>query len=190
VKKIVMRIFALVLGLAAFVPLACAKGGGEKAAAGVSAEAAAAFRKANIPFASEGVQPVDFSLPALDGVNVALSELKGKVVFLNFWATWCGPCEAEMPSMESLYQKFKDRGFVVLAVNLGESNGQVSGFMRNYNLSFTALLDRTSRIGTSYGVQAIPTTFIIDRRGIIVARMIGSINWDTPEIAAAIETLL
>jgi peroxiredoxin len=136
------------------------------------------------------VQPVDFTLPALDGTNVTLSQLAGKVVFLNFWATWCGPCEAEMPSMESLYQKLKDRGFVVIAVNLGETNAQVSGFMRRYNLSFTALLDRTSRTGTSYGVQAIPTTYIIDRRGLIVARMIGSINWDTPDITAAMETLL
>jgi thiol-disulfide isomerase/thioredoxin len=187
-KKTVMRIFVIAFILAS--TLAYAKGGAEAGADGALSEAAAAFKNAGIPFTAGGVQPVDFTLPSLNGTNVVLSELAGKVVFLNFWATWCGPCQAEMPSMESLYQKLKDRGFVILAVNLGESNAQVSDFMRKYNLSFPTLLDRTSRVGTQYGAQAIPTTYIIDRRGLIVARMIGSINWDTPEIIAALETLL
>ena len=187
-KITVMRIFALVLSLAAITSFAFAGGGSEQNA--IPPETLNALRRSGLQFMQSRVQPVDFTLSALDGSNVTLSDLKGKVVFLNFWATWCGPCEAEMPSMESLYQKLKDKGFVILAMNLRETNAQVSDFMKKYKLSFTALLDRTGRIGSLYGVQAIPTSYIIDRNGFIVARMIGSINWNTPDIIAAMETLL
>jgi thiol-disulfide isomerase/thioredoxin len=84
-----------------------------------------AFKDAGIPVMAQGIDPVDFTLPLLDGTTVTLSQFKGKVVFLNFWATWCGPCRSEMPSMEAVYQRLKNQGIEILAVNLGDSKNTV-----------------------------------------------------------------
>jgi thiol-disulfide isomerase/thioredoxin len=149
-----------------------------------------ALEGAGIQAAAEGIDPIDFILPLLNGTNISLSQFKGKVVFLNFWATWCGPCRSEMPSMEAVYQKMKNRGFEILAVNLGESKNKVSAFMNEYKLNFQAVLDEKNVTGSYYNVQAIPTTYIIDRRGLIIARLVGSINWNTPKITAALESVL
>ncbi|GBU28046.1 thiol-disulfide oxidoreductase ResA [Treponema sp. R8-4-B8] len=149
-----------------------------------------AFEGTKIQVVSEGIDPIDFNLPLLDGTKISLSQFKGKVIFLNFWATWCGPCRSEMPSMEAVYKRLKDKGFEILAINLGDSRSEVSAFMNEYKLSFPAILDEKSATGYHYNVQAIPTTYIIDRRGLIVARIIGSINWNTPKIISALETVL
>ena len=150
------------------------------------------FKEAGIPLLKESISIRDFSLPLVSPANEnqSLSGLKGKVVFLNFWATWCGPCRSEMPSMETLYIRYKDQGFVILAVNCQESRADVWTFMENNKLTFPAVLDSDGKASGSYGVQAIPTSFIINREGRIVSRLVGSINWDTPEIHAAIELLL
>jgi thiol-disulfide isomerase/thioredoxin len=148
-----------------------------------------AFREAGLPVEANGVRPIDFELPLLDGTRLKLADLKGRPVFLNFWATWCGPCRSEMPSMEAVYKRLKDRGFEILAVNIGEDSKQVSPFMGRYGLNFPAALDTTGRVSSLYGVQAIPTTYIIDSRGLIVSRVVGSIDWNTPKIIAAFETL-
>jgi peroxiredoxin len=92
--------------------------------------------------------------------------------------------------MESVYQKLKNKGFEIVAVNLRESKEQVSAFMTQYKLNFPAVLDARGRTGARYNVRAIPTTYIISRQGIIVARLEGSINWDSPRIIAAFEVLL
>ncbi|GHV93761.1 cytochrome c biogenesis protein CcsB [Spirochaetia bacterium] len=156
----------------------------------VSPEVIKAFNAAGIPIVAEGFEPLDFNLPLLDGTNRALSDLKGKAVFLNFWATWCGPCRMEMPSMEAVYQRLKDRGFEILAVNVGEKGDQVLGFMKENKLNFPAALDETGIIGAYYGVQAIPTTYIIDKRGLIISRVVGAIDWNQPGIITAFESLL
>jgi len=149
-----------------------------------------AFEGTKIQVLSEGIDPIDFNLPLLDGTKISLSQYKGKVVFLNFWATWCGPCRSEMPSMEAVYQSLKDKGLEILAVNLGDSKNEVSTFMNQNKLNFPAVLDEKNTTGSSYNVRAIPTTYIIDKRGLIVARIIGSINWNTPKIISALETVL
>ena len=149
-----------------------------------------AFEGTGIQAASVGIDPADFTLPLPDGTKITLSQLKGKVVFLNFWATWCGPCRSEIPSMEAVYQKLKDKGFVILAVNLGESKDKVSGFMNENKLNFQSVLDERQTTGSLYNIRAIPTTYIIDRRGLIVARLVGSTNWNTPKITAALEAVL
>ena len=148
------------------------------------------FADAGLPFYLNQVSPREFSLRTLTGETQSLNALKGKVVFVNFWATWCGPCRVEMPSMEALYNKYKKDGLEILAVNVGENQQAVQAFMRSTGLSFPALLDADGSVSRSYGVQAIPTSFLIDRNGNIVSRLVGSIDWDTAKIHAALETLL
>ena len=163
-----------------------------------SDEMVKAFQAAGLTLLRQKVSPRDFSLPLpTSGAvpeslarHVSLSELRGKVVFLNFWATWCGPCRDEMPSIEALHTKYKDKGLEVLGVNSGERAEEVLAFMRSYNLSFPTVLDRDGTVGRAYGIQAIPTTYLIDREGNIVMRLVGSIDWNTPEIHAALELLL
>lgn len=135
-----------------------------------------------------GLQPlreqtgiVDFELQDLAGVSRKLSDFEGKVVFLNFWATWCGPCRIEMPSMERLYRRLKARGFEIVAVNLQEDRKTVQGFVQEMGLSFPVLLDESGRVGAAYGARSIPTTYIVDRRGIVVAGTIGTREWDSEE---------
>ncbi|GHV48018.1 hypothetical protein AGMMS49546_38200 [Spirochaetia bacterium] len=163
----------------------------------VPAEVARAFQEAGLPVLQKKMPVVDFtvplaefSAPLMGGKKQDLKALEGKVVFLNFWATWCGPCRQEMPSMEILYRRFKNQGFEILAVNYQEGQKDVAAFMKNYKLSFPAGLDSSGQVGGVYGIEAFPTTFIIDREGYIIARIVGSRNWNTPKLIAAFETLL
>jgi peroxiredoxin len=149
-----------------------------------------AFSKAGLPLMREKRPAIDFSLKRVDGGTVTLSKLKGKVVFLNFWATWCPPCREEMPSMEILYQRFHDQGLELLAVDLMENSKTVSAFLANNRLSFPAVLDTSGRVSSFYGIQAIPATFIIDRDGKIILYTAGGRNWNTPAVIAAFEELL
>ena len=151
-----------------------------------------AFTQARIPLLRQTALARDFSLPLVSGggETLSLSDLRGQVVFVNFWATWCAPCRDEMPSMESLYRQFRDRGFEIIAVNARENEQEVAAFMRDHDLTFPALLDLDGRVGSNYGIHAIPTSYLVDREGNIVLRKVGSIDWDTPEIRTAIEMLL
>jgi thiol-disulfide isomerase/thioredoxin len=153
-------------------------------------EVVKAFKEAGLPLLARKMNPTDFSLPLLNGENRKLSDLQGKVVFLNFWATWCGPCRAEMPAMEALHRRFKDRGFEILAVNCQEKREQAAAFMQDLGLSFPVALDGSGQISSAYGIRAIPTTYILDRQGSIIARIVGSLNWEEPKILAAFEALL
>jgi len=156
----------------------------------VSVETQNLLRAARIQVINPRTEPQDFTLPLLTGGNTTLSSHKGKVVILNFWATWCPPCRTEMPSMEILYQRYKDQGLEMLTVNLRENIFPVRQFINNGGYTFPVLMDNNGRIGSLYGVEAIPTTFIIDREGKIVGRLVGSIYWDTPQVFAAFEALL
>lgn len=138
----------------------------------------------------EGTESVDFELEDLTGATRRLSDFRGKVVFLNFWATWCGPCRFEMPSMEKLYQRLKDKGLEIIAVNLQEDSSSVRQFVDEYGLSFPVLLDTTGRIGATYGARSIPTTYIVDREGFVFAGTIGTREWDTEDYLRFFEKLL
>ena len=153
---------------------------------------AKAFSDAGLPLLNQKANPEDFSLPIAMplGRPQSLSGLKGKVVLLNFWATWCGPCRSEMPSMETLYARHREKGLEILAVNCQEQQSEVLSFMTNNALSFPALLDMDGKVSSTYGIRAIPTSFLLDREGKIILKLTGSINWDTPEIHAAMERLL
>jgi thiol-disulfide isomerase/thioredoxin len=133
---------------------------------------------------------VDFSLKDLSGQNQNLGSYAGKTLFLNFWATWCGPCWAEIPSMEKLYLELRNEGFVIVAVNSQEAREQVIGFVENIGMSFPVLLDTDGRIGAAYSIRAIPTTYLIDPRGYILGRMVGTRDWYTPEIISLVQDLL
>ncbi|MDR1930145.1 MAG: TlpA family protein disulfide reductase [Treponema sp.] len=148
------------------------------------------FAKAGLRTERELKTLPDFEAPLTGGGRVSLRDYRGRVVFLNIWATWCGPCRAEMPSMEFLYRRYKDRGLELLALNLQESRREVESFMRDNKLTFPAALDQDGSIGNRYGIRAIPTTFILDRQGRVVLRLAGSVNWNNPDIFAAVETLL
>src|SRR5208282_2690412 len=116
---------------------------------------------------SAGKMAADFSLTDLGGTAISLSSLRGKVVFLNVWATWCAPCREEMPSIEALYEEFsKDPDFVVLAVNEdSEGRSVVDSYVRRSGFKFNVLLDPQNQVGDAYDVSGIPETFIIDRTG-------------------------
>jgi thiol-disulfide isomerase/thioredoxin len=133
----------------------------------------------------------EFTAPLLaDKKQVNLSDYRGKVVLVNLWATWCGPCRAEMPSMEILYQRFKERGLEILAVNIEEDAETVASFMDQLHLSFPALLDLDGKIAGSYGIQAIPASYLLDRQGKVVVHLVGSIDWNNDKLFEAFEALL
>ena len=128
--------------------------------------------------AKVGEAAPDFMLPTLRGNSVKLSDYRGKVVFLNIWATWCPPCREEMPSMEALYQRLKGREFEMLAVSIDRKGEEVVGpFVEKYGLTFPALLDSDNKTYMLYGLTGIPETFIIDRNGVIIYKVIGAQDW-------------
>jgi len=129
-----------------------------------------------------------FALPALDGSTVALDELRSQVVLINVWATWCPPCRAEMPALQTAYDHYRDQGFVVLAVNQREDAARVAAFMREYRLTFPALLDRDGAVAALYGAPYLPSSFFVDRQGQIRTIYRGPLP---PRVlAATIEQLL
>ncbi len=136
------------------------------------------------------MKALHFTLKNLEGSEVSLKDFAGKVVFLNFWATWCGPCREEMPSMERLWQRFKEDDFVILAIDLRESRGEVVSFMKEYGLTFPVLLDSKGEVGSMFGVRAIPTTYLLDSEGRIVGGAIGARNWESEDAFELIESLL
>lgn len=116
----------------------------------------------------------DFQLKDLDGQAVALSEFRGKPLLLNFWATWCPPCRAEMPYIQQVYDEWSDKGLVVFAINIGESSAKVKEFMQISGLSFPVLLDTDENIANIYTTGDIPTSIFIDGDGIIQDKIIGA----------------
>ena len=124
----------------------------------------------------------DFQTVTVDSKPVKLSAYKGSVVFLNFWATWCPPCLQEMPAMERLAQQMKGKPFVILAVNQGESQDVVRAFLKRRGFTFPLVMDESTDIGASYIASALPTTYIIDREGMVVGRAKGGREWDHPDM--------
>lgn len=119
-----------------------------------------------------GNKAYDFALLDKEGNEISLSSLKGKVVFLNFWASWCGPCRMEMPHMQKVYEEYKDKDVVILAVNItaSEKNGieGVNSFLQENKYTFPVLYDKDGTVAEKYRISAIPTTYIINKDGIIV----------------------
>ena len=120
----------------------------------------------------------DFTLKTADGRTVRLSEQRGKVVFINFWATWCPPCREEMPAMERLFQRTKNDGLVMLAVSVDGDPKAVTPFLAEQRFTFTVGLDPQMELANAYGVRALPASFIVDRQGHLAALALGPREWD------------
>ncbi len=133
----------------------------------------------------------NFSLKDLNGQKVELKHFKGKVIFLNFWATWCGPCKEEMPSMESLWQQFRGKDFVLLSISVDyEGVKPVKEYIEKQRYTFRVLIDPQCQTLDLYEVKAIPTTLIIDKKGQIVAMAIGPKDWKSPEAISLVDLLM
>jgi peroxiredoxin len=148
------------------------------------------WEKLGVARIEEKVKATDFTLENLDGAKVNLKDTRGKVVFLNFWATWCVPCLIEMPSMEKLHNEFKDKGFTMLAVNVREPKTRVVAFREKFKLSFPILLDPDGKLGLEYGVWSLPMTFFVDREGYIVGVAFGARDWASHDALQFISDLL
>ena len=132
-----------------------------------------------------------FTLRNLKGNHESLEAYHGRVVVLNFWATWCAPCRVEMPSFEKLYRRYRSQGVTVLAVTIDKNaTPQIKSFVDEYNLSFPVLLDSKGEVERLYPSMTVPFTYVIDRKGRVVARVDGAKNWESEETFEAIEYLL
>ena len=133
---------------------------------------------------------VEVILQNLNGADVNISDFRGKIVFLNFWATWCPTCVVEMPSMEKLHRKLKDKDFAVVTISIQDSAAAVKRFFKQNKLTYTALLDSTGKTVPGFAIRAIPTTLILDKTGRIIGRVIGPREWDSRESIAMFERLV
>ena len=149
-------------------------------------------------FLEAGIQPVkgnkkapNFRLEDLKGKKVELKHFKGKVVFLNFWATWCGPCKEEMPAMEGLYNQFREKDFVFLAISVDYAGLKtVKEFIEKYRYTFPVLMDPNCETLDLFGAKGIPTTVLIDRKGLMIGKAVGPRDWKRPEVISILNLLL
>jgi len=128
------------------------------------------------PAPQVGKPAPDFQLPNLEGQVVSLSDFRGKPVLLNFWATWCSPCRFEMPFIQSIFEESSDTGLVILAINIGETPSRVRDFIQSGNFSFLVLLDTNQDVALEYNIRGIPTTFFIDKEGVIQVIKVGAFS--------------
>lgn len=174
-RKLLLSIFCFVY-LTAMGPNSCA--GGEK--------------KPPSPFEIDRLEKdraPDFSLNDLGGTPVTLSSLRGKVVLLNFWATWCPPCISEMSVLNKLYRELRYRGLEIVAISADRSEGYLRDYIGRHGLDFKVLYDEGRTVVKQYKVFSMPTTFLIDKNGVIVEKFFGEYDWTDQEIKKKIEKL-
>lgn len=134
------------------------------------------FTKDDIQKVEKGKKAPDFVLVDLDGTKHKLSDYEGQGVFLNFWGTWCKPCEKEMPYINNQYKQYKNQGVQVLAVNVGESELAVGKFASRYKLEFPIVIDKDGQVMNAYGINPLPITFLIDKEGMVVKSHTGELS--------------
>ena len=178
---------AVALGLAAAIALVAVPAFPAAPAHASVTELLEALRVA-IP--QEPVEAPELKLTGVDGHAVDLADLRGKLVFLNFWATWCVPCRREMPAMERLHRAYRERGLVVVAVNYKESTREVQAFLEELGLTFVVPLDPKGTVTRTFGVRALPVTYLVDRDGKILWKAQGRRDWDAPHGRAYFERVL
>ncbi|QQO08032.1 TlpA family protein disulfide reductase [Breznakiella homolactica] len=191
-------VFVLSLGIMLFAAVSCAESKGNSDAAetadpGVTVSGgnfAGDFRKLGMMVFDPPQKIPSFAVTTLEGDTVTLEDFRGRYLFLNFWATWCPPCQAEMPSMERLSARLRDSDFEILAVSVGENAAAVGSFLEKNPYTFPIALNQDGSLGAVYASRGIPTTYIIDRDGNVIAGKIGARSWDDPECIALFEALL
>jgi len=157
----------------------------------VATEAGALSPVAQRGVVRPGEAAPNFQLRDMNGQMVALSDLRGKVVLLNFWATWCGPCRIEMPAMEQLYRTYPRAEFEILAVSTDAQGVAVTRpFQQENQLTFPILHDADFRVGLAYGARTLPMTFMVDRQGIVRQQIFGARDWGAPEAHQLIQMLV
>ena len=154
------------------------------------AEMAELLQKLSLTGYSRGTKPPEFNGNTANGQGMSLVSLRGKVVVLNFWATWCLECRPEMPLFEQLHRDFHAQGLSVVGINVREGTAAVRSYAKELRLTFPLVLDRRGEINASYGVIGLPTTFLIGRDGRAVARAVGPREWADAPARAIIEALL
>jgi peroxiredoxin len=158
----------------------------------------AAFSVSAVTASAGELRPVKNPAPAsafmlrdLNGKLVSLSDFEGKVVLLNFWATWCSSCRKEMPAMEQLYQTYSTKGLAIVGVSVDQASpGDVSAFAEKLKITFPILHDRDSIISRLYSNPGVPSSYLIDRQGRIVYRVLGEYDWFSPEARNTVQALL
>jgi DsbE subfamily thiol:disulfide oxidoreductase len=132
----------------------------------------------------------DFTLVNPENKKISLKDFRGKLVFLNFWASWCAPCREEMPAMERLYQEFRDKGLVILAVSVKDGRKEAVAFVKELKLTYPIGLDPQGEVGLQYGAWGLPATYLIDPKGIVLARAWGPADWYSLAARQLIRSLL
>lgn len=167
---VVLGILFLVAGLLVL------KGGSGSTSGGSAIGKAILISGSSQPTMQKGSPAPDFEISYSDGRKVRLSDLRGRPVLVNFWATWCPPCRAEVPEIQKAYEKYKASGFTVVAVNVQESTSAVAKFMEEFGMTFTVAIDSSGAVGRLYRVSGIPASFFVDRSGIVREIIVGSLT--------------
>lgn len=143
---------------------------------------------------TEEVEAPEFTVSTLNGEEASLADYEGKLILLNLWATWCPPCRAEMPSMQALYDELESDGFTILALAAPnpprETEEKIRQHIADNNFTFPVLVDSEYTAYRIYNTGSIPTSYLINTKGNLVARLTGAIEWDTPEMQAVLEKML
>jgi len=150
------------------------------------------FEKAGVVELKEGQQAPGFTLLTLDGGRASLADHRDKLVVLNFWATWCQPCTVEMPSLEALWRRYRDRGLIVVGVSVdrGAPRALLEPYVRNLKLTFPILLDPDSKTSDRWRITALPATFLVRPGGDVSGVAMGAREWNSAEMRALVERLL
>lgn len=143
------------------------------------------LRALGIQTFDDDITMVDFDIPNIAGGRSQLSDFENQFVFLNFWASWCGPCRAEMPSMERLQAELEGLPFSIVAVNVQEREDVVRRYLDESGFTFPVVLDRTGRVAAEYGVRGIPTSFFISPDGTVLGMLVGTREWDGAGVLGA-----
>jgi peroxiredoxin len=139
---------------------------------------------------TQTISAPDFILNNLEAHSISLSSLRGKVVFINFWGTWCQYCLLEMPSIQRMYDQFKHKDFEVLAINVNDTPAAAKSYVKENKLTFPVLLDLEYKASQTYGVRGFPTTYIVDKSGNLIGKLVGSREWDTPDVIEVLNTVI